>query len=628
MVDENLARKAVDSANLNVLRMALYQATGDEELAELPLEKVKVRGGLNTVLTVAPDRQEELKQKALEFLRTKAEGFVPTVPTDDELRRMMSLMRGETLSDRAFAYRRAMPAFEEIPRAANWTDGPVVPEGFRVAVIGTGFSGLGTAVQLERLGIPYDVYERRHEVGGTWSINTYPDARTDTMNFTYQFSFVKNYPWSEYFARQGEVRRYLDHVADTFGIRPHIHFGADVTEAVWDEEEHRWRLTVTRDGVPEVVEANIVISGAGLFGVPRTLDIPGADTFEGRVLHTTQWSPDIDLAGKRVAVIGNGSTGVQLLKQVAEKAGQVYVHQRTPQWISPRENYGAPIEPEVRWLLDNMPYYWNWYSYEMLSFGISSQGLQEKASGPEERFEASEELKELAASLTKYIETQVGGDKELMAKLVPDYVPVARRLVVDNGWYASLLRDNVELVTDRIERITPTGIVTADGTEREVDVIVAAIGFAVTKYLFPTVYRGVGGARLDKRWEEAPGPMAYLGVAVPDFPNFFMLYGPNSQPRNGSIPSWIEVWSRYVCQSIVMMLENGHDRIEVRKQVYEKYNAEMDAVAETLIWSDPASKDRNYYVNEWGRSQVNAAWRVEDYHAFFVKPQPEDYHLG
>lgn len=626
-MEEKLARKAVDSANLNVLRMALYQATGDEALAELPLAEVTVRGGLNTVLTVAPEHQEGLKAKALDFLRTRAADFVPEVPSDDELRRMMTLMRGEELSDRSFAYRRAMPAFEDHPRAAHWTDRPVVPRGFRVAVIGTGFSGLGTAVQLERLGIPYDVFERRDEVGGTWSINTYPDARTDTMNFTYQFSFVKNYPWTEYFARQGEVRGYLEHVADSFGVTPHIQFGSDVTNATWDEEEQVWRLTVRRGGRTEVVTANVVVSGAGLFGVPRDLDIPGADEFTGRVVHTTRWSPDVEVAGKRVAVIGNGSTGVQLLKRVAEEASQVYVHQRTPQWISPRENYGAPIEPEVRWLLDNMPYYWNWYSYEMLSFGIAAQGLQERASGLGEPFEATSALNGLAASLTAYIESKVGSDPELMAKLVPDFVPVARRLVVDNGWYESLLRDNVELVTDGIERITANGVVTSDGVEREVDVIVAAIGFAVTKYLFPSTYQGAGGSWLHERWEEAPGPMAYLGVAVPDFPNLFLLYGPNSQPRNGSIPSWIEVWSRYVCQSIVMMLESGNRRIEVRSEVFDKYNAEMDAVAQNLIWNDPASKDRNYYVNEWGRSQVNAAWRVEDYHAFFVRPDPEDFHL-
>jgi 4-hydroxyacetophenone monooxygenase len=628
--DEAFVRAAVGQADLNALRMALYQATGDAELAAIQL--VRPSGGSGTngstlIVEIGADDVPIVQEKAVRFLLEQADGFVPELPDDIELRRLMELLRGETLNDTAFAYGRDVIAFEEFPREARWSAGrPELPQGFTVAIVGGGFSGIATAVQLTRLGIPFTLYERRHDVGGTWNINTYPDARVDTTNFMYQFSFEKNYPWSEYFARQDEVRRYLAHIVQKFDLAPHIRFGADVARAVFDEATSTWRLTIVGDdGSAEDAVANVVVSCAGLFSTPRRLEVPGVDEFEGTILHTTEWLGDLDLGGTRVAVIGNGSTGVQLLGRIAQAAEHVTVFQRTPQWIAPRPRYGDPISPESRWLLDTMPYYGNWYIYSMLAEGVGIQALQE----PDPEWQArggliNEQNDALRATMTAYIRSQLPGRPDLVAKVTPSHAPMARRLIVDNHWYETLLRPDAELVTEAIERITPTGIRTADGVERPVDVIVSATGFSTTKYLFPAEYVGVGGRTLEEAWA-ADGPRAHLGLTVPGFPNLFILYGPNAQPRAGSVVSIMEQWASYAAQAVIQLLEGGHARVEVRADVFDDYNRRLDAYSKGLIWVDSGSIEKNYYVNRFGRSQVNEPWPIEEYYRMILHPDPAHF---
>jgi len=628
--NEAFIRRALDHADLNVARMALYLATGDESLTKIRLNKTPVRGGAAITTTIVPEDQESLKKKILEFLLTQAPRAEHSRLEDAEIRRLMELMSGEALSDKEFAYRRDMLALDEFPRAASWTHGkPALPEGFHVAIIGAGMSGIITGIQFERLGIPYTIYERRNEVGGTWSINTYPDVRVDTSIIQYQFSFEKRYPWTEFFARQPEMRRYLEHVARKYGIMAHIRFDRDMQLAEFDEQSATWAMTFKRsDGSTERGRANVVVAASGLFGVPKKLDIQGRDEFQGEILHTTQWRDDIDLSMRNVAVIGNGSTGVQLLSTIASKAKRVYVFQRTPQWITPRERYGAPIPEELRWLIQRMPYYWHWNMYSMLSIGIDPQNLQEMDPSWQNRGGLVNQRNDaLRAFLTGYIESKVGHRPDLFSKLVPTYAPLARRLIVDNGWYEALLKEHVELVTDPIALLTPHAIRTVDNKERPVDLIVSATGFQTTKYVFPADYRGRGGVSLQERWERE-GARAYLGITVPDFPNFFMHYGPNSQPRAASLIAFQEIWARYTAQSVVALIEGGHRFMAPRREVFERYNADMDEAARGLVWLDKNTGGRNYYVDATGRSSVNSPWRVEDYYQYFARHSLQDFELA
>ncbi|MEV0904380.1 flavin-containing monooxygenase [Streptomyces hokutonensis] len=632
MPDRAFIDRALDDADLNALRLALYQATGDDSLLELPLKTVPMYGGALMQTVVADEAVATLRARATEFLTTRPADFTEVRPTDPELRRMYEAFRNEELSDRSWAYRRDLAAFDDHPRLAQWTDAkPPIPAGFHVAVIGAGFGGIAAAVQLEHLGIPYTVYERRSELGGTWSINAYPDVRVDTTNFLYQFFFEKNYPWTEYFARAGEVRGYLEHVAKKYGVFEHMSFDSDIKEASFDAESGRWTIDAVIEGRPQTLTANAVVSASGLFATPKRLDTPGIGEFGGEIVHTAECTGLEQLDGRDVAIIGNGSTGVQMLSQVRSRARSVGVFQRTPQWISLRERYGEAIAPETRWLLDTMPYYWNWYCYSIATLRLGGQVLQE----PDPEWQAAGGLVNRAndsyrEGLTAYVKAKLGDRPDLWQKLIPRHAPMARRLIVDNNWYTSLLEDNVELVTDTIERFTPTGIRTADGKERSYDLVFTATGFATQKYLWPTAYRGLDGETLEDRWRdpESGGPRAYLSLTVPGFPNLFIMYGPNSQNRSGSLIVWMETWARYAAQGLVALIEGNHRFLTVRRDVFEDYNQRLDEAMLSLIWYDPGSTDRNYYVNEFGRQQVNVPWRLEEYHRLLERFDPDDYHFA
>lgn len=622
-VDAAFFRRAVEAADLAALRAALYQATGDPELARL-----------GPVAELDDADRSRLAERALYLLETRLDGLERRVPSDAELRDLMDLVLGVPTRDEHFEIRRKFLAFTPFPFQFERPEGAApVPDGFEVAIIGAGPAGIAMAVQLGRLGIPYVLYERRDEIGGTWSVHRYPDIRVDTLSITYEFSFDDVYPWSEYFARGEEVRAYLEFIAKKYGVREHVRLGHDLEDARFDDDASIWRLGFRAAGGERIERnANVVVSAAGVFSKAKLPDVAGIDEFEGTIVHPTQWTSELDVRGKRVAVIGNGSTGVQLLAPVAEQAAHTSVFQRTPQWISPRPNYGRPVEPEVRWLLDNVPGYWNWSRYTSI---IGLMTWHEDFLVPDPEWEAkggriTQKSEALRDFLIGYIEEQVGDRPDLLEKLIPDYAPMVRRPVVDNGWYRTLTRDDVDLVTADIERLTQSGIETADGKHHELDLIVFATGFEVDQFLWPAEYHGRGGVNLRDRW--APhSPRAHLGMMVPEFPNFFMLYGPNSQPVSGgiSLPSWFQIWAAYIAQCLHTLFEEGHAQVAVREEAFEAYNAELDAAGTELAFvKDTGSVLRNYYVDREGRLVVNTPYETAELYAMMKAPNRDELAFG
>jgi 4-hydroxyacetophenone monooxygenase len=632
-MDQDFIRKAVEEADLNALRVALLQATGDPEFAAIPVERIDVRIGAGNTYVIAESHRQRLIDKAVSFLSDGPEKHPLTVPTDAQLRELMEQVTGgEPISDEDFDIRRPIPAFDDYPRRANWrSTPPSLPPGFKVVIVGAGFSGLGMAVQLQRLGIPYTIYERRSELGGTWSINTYPDARVDTPSAMYEFSFEKRYPWTEHFARQNEVREFLEHIARKFGIFDKIRFNHEIKGGTFDEAASHWQLDIVDAERQHLsVTANFVVSASGLFSTPRDLSVDGVETFQGEIVHSTEWDERHSASGKSVAVVGNGSTGVQLLNRISDEATNTYVFQRTPQWITPRERYGEPMSPGDSWLRKNMPYYWNWTRYTgtlpvLNLYPFLVPDPEWRAAGGLVN-QPNDALRE---AMTRYIVQQVDGRQDLVDKLVPSYAPFSRRLIVDNNWYRSLLKDNVELVTTPISHLTKTGIVTPDGQERPVDMIVTAIGFSVEKYVWPSDYVGRSGVALQDRWSE-DGARAYLGMMIDGFPNFFVLYGPNAQSVSGgggTIPTQIEMWTKYVAQLIVDTIESGHAAVEVTKAAFDAYYQRLDETASKLIWlTDTGSMERNYYVKD-GRLQVNMPFHYQVWHRMLANPDLDDMAL-
>lgn len=606
-VDREFIRRAVELADLNAVRVALYQHTHDPEIEALP-----------KALLLTPEQRELLVTKAVDWLEVHATTERPAEPPVDELRALMNLATKEQMDDLDFEARRELPAFKDFPLMIEWGDEkPEVPEDFLVAIVGSGWSGLAAAIQMERLGLPYVVLERRTEPGGTWTINRYPDVRVDTISITYEFAFEKDWRWSEYFGRGAEVRSYLDMISKKYGPYEHTRFGTDVKSATFDPDRDRWTLELDTPNGADTLEATVVINGVGVFANPKFPDLAGAELFDGQMIHPSRWPEGIDLSGKKVAIIGNGSTGVQMVQPIAAEAEQVYVFQRTPQWISPRDKYGAPVEPEVLWLLDHFPAYWNWWRYMAIAALFGTHGFVQ----PDEEWiaqggQVNQMNDQLRKDLTAYIHAQTEGRQDLIDKLIPDYAPFSRRPVVDNGWYKALTRDNVELVTDPIAQLTSSGIETEDGTLRNVDVIVTATGFEVARFLWPANWYGVDGTDIHDKWSK-DGARAYLSMMVPGYPNMFMLYGPNSQPLSGGtgLPVWYVVWASYAAQCIRKMLETGSTRIDVTQEAYEEYNEALDAEASgLLLLQEQGAPDKNYYVNEYGRLQVNAPWYGPKFH--------------
>jgi 4-hydroxyacetophenone monooxygenase len=622
-------RRSLATANTNALRLALYQATRDPELAAMQPVHVPVRGGAQRQFVVADDDLPVLIEKAVAYLLDTPAEPGPE-PTKDEARELIALFTGGAeLSENYLRFALEELALDEFPRDVRWTKPPPqdVFDATHVLIIGAGISGVAAAVQLERLGLRYTVLERQADVGGTWQLNRYPEARVDTSSYMYQFKFEKNYPWTEYFASRDETRRYIRHIAEKYGIIKNLRFEREVVAAKWDEDDAVWTVTTRRaDGSEDQLRANFIITGSGLFATPNLEpDIPGIGDFRGRIFHTAQWDRDYDIDGKRIALIGTGSTGVQLMPALAEAAKQLTVYQRTPNWIAGVPGYRDKVPEDARWLFDNLPYYWNWYCYSSFDTSIQLQNAQTYDHEYRARTGGVSEINDkVRQALTDYRRAQLGDRDDLFEKTAPNHAPLGRRLVVDNGFYRALLRPNVTLVTDSIQGVTETGIVSADGEERPFDLIVLAAGFKVTKYLFPVKYEGRDGSTLETAWAK-DGARSYLGMTMPGFPNLLMMYGPNGQPRSGGFYSWAEVWARYSAAVIVKVLESGCRSAEVKREVFDDYNRRLDDADAEILWREEA--DGGYFNNEFGRQAVNIPFRTEDYHAMVADPDLADFDL-
>ncbi|QLQ09826.1 MAG: NAD(P)-binding domain-containing protein [Nocardioidaceae bacterium] len=625
--DEAMVRRATADCDFNAIRLALYQLTGDQRLLKMTVGKLPLKGGAQFRYIVESDADRELLYQLLVgYLRDPQPA--PSAPSRETAYDLMrNFCADDVLPESLLAFGYEQLAFEEFPRDAKWSAGSLArpDDHFTVAIIGAGLNGIAMAMQLKRLGIRHTVYERHSGVGGTWLVNHYPEVRVDLSAFIYQYSFEKNYPWSEYFPTRDETLRYLEHIVTKYGIRDDIRLECEVTDARWDEATARWHFTVRdADGTLTSQSANILISASGLFSTPNVPDVLGVEEFQGAMFHTTQWDHSLDLSGKRVALVGTGSTGTQLMAWVAERAEHLTIFQRNPQWISQTPNYKAKISAEERYLLDTVPYYWNWRCFAAHMTFQQQEALHE--ADPEWQSTGggiSRRNDALRETLVKYIDGKIGPNPELRAKVLPDYPPMVRRMVTDNGWYDALLRPNVELVNAAVERFTPDGIVSSDGESREFDVVILAAGFQVSKYFWPVQYTGREGATLEELWDE-DGARAYLALAIPGFPNFFSMYGPNGQPRSGSLYAWAEAWARYIGLAIVDLVESGQASIEVRREVFDRYNQELDEVMSSLIFTMPG---RSYYVNEHGRVGVEVALPADQYHARIVRPNPDDFEL-
>ncbi len=481
------------------------------------------------------------------------------------------------------------------------------PVSVDIAIIGSGFSGIGMAVRLRQEGIEdFVVLERAEEVGGTWHHNTYPGCACDVPSHLYSFSFMANPNWSETYSAQHEIRDYLRRCADEFGIRPHLRLGHAVTSAAWNEETRRWRIDTTRGSL----SARVLIAGMGPLTEPKFPDVPGLESFAGPTFHSARWDHGTDLRGKRVACIGTGASAIQLVPAIQPEVEQLHVFQRTAPWIFPHTNRSTTAferrlyraVPPAQRLVRGAVY----AARELFVLGFVKQPRVMRVA-------------ELLAR--RHMRTQVA-DPELREKVTPSYQLGCKRVLPSNKWYPALGRPNVELVTERIAEVRSSSIVTDDGVERPIDVIVLGTGFEVTDMPMANLVRGREGRLLDDVWQGSP--RAHLGVAMAGFPNYFTLLGPNTGLGHSSMVYMIESQIAYVMDALRMARERGVETVEVRREVQDAYNESVDERMGGTVWSTGCA---SWYLDRTRRNSTlwpDWTWRFRRRTARF---DPADYEL-
>ncbi len=472
----------------------------------------------------------------------------------------------------------------------------------RVAIIGAGFGGIAAAVALRQAGVnDLTIAEAGDGVGGTWRRNVYPGAACDVPSHLYSFSFALNRSWSRTYAQQPEILDYLERVADDFDLRRHLMLGTRVSEARWDDAASQWELRLHRDGGPATaLRAELVVSAVGLFGEARLPAIAGLPDFGGPVMHTSAWDRGVDLAGRRVAVIGTGASAVQVVPELARIARSVHVFQRTPPWMVPKDD--RPFTAEELAGFRRQPWAahrerWKvWKQFHDFTATAASDPM----------------VAERSKVATDFLDNTVA-DPALREALTPHYPFRCKRVLLGDGFYRALQRDNVELITTPVERVTPTGVVAAGGRTVDADAIVCATGFETSNYLAGIEVLGRGGESLHRRWGQ--DPTAYLGTAVSGFPNFFMLYGPNTNQAGNSIIYVLEAASRLVASAAGVLARRGGS-LEVSPQAERRFNDELAADLERSVWTQCDSYFRSpsgRIVTQWPYSELEYArrtWRL------------------
>ncbi|MBV1850297.1 flavin-containing monooxygenase [Catellatospora tritici] len=453
----------------------------------------------------------------------------------------------------------------------------------RIALVGAGFGGLGAAIRLRRAGYrDFLVFDRGSDVGGTWRDNTYPGCACDVPSHLYSLSFAPNPDWSRSFSPQPEIWAYLRRVADGHGVRPHLRLEHEVRAAAWDDTRRVWRLDTSRGSYT----AEVLVAAGGPLTEPSVPDLPGLADFRGEVFHSARWRHDLDLTGRRVAVVGTGASAIQFVPRIAPGVAQLTLLQRTPAWVLPRRD--RPITGFERAVYRHVPgaqklaraaVYW---ARELQGTAFLRPALM--------RFGQAMARRHLRRSIP---------DPALRAKLTPAYTMGCKRVLLSNDYYPALNRDNVEVVTEAISRVTPTGVVTADGREHPVDTIIFGTGFHVTDLPMARAIRGADGRTLAEHWD---GSMyAYRGATVTGFPNLFLLLGPNTGLGHNSVVFMIEAQLDYLLGALRHLDRTGAP-IEPTARAQRVYNDELDRRMRGTVWTSGGC--RSWYLDGTGRNST------------------------
>ena len=494
--------------------------------------------------------------------------------------------------------------FEDTTRDEAWAREGRTPS---IAIIGAGMSGIAAVVKLRKAGFTdLTVYEKADRVGGTWRENHYPGLSCDVPSYWYSFRFAPNPNWSHRFSYGPEIQAYMENTAQKFGVSDITHFNTAVTDLIY--EGPRWRL-VTSSGEERLFD--VIVTATGVLHQPVLPDIPGLSSFEGDAFHSARWDDSVDLTGKRVGVIGTGSTAAQIVGDIAEHVGSLSVFQRTAQWMVAlqQKTYSERWKRFLSFFPFVHIFLYHFY-YQLMTRGIGGATLGEEKS-----------LKRISDACIKNLTENVP-EGELRDKLTPDYQAACKRLILCSSFYPAICRENTELVTEGIERITPQGVVTKDGRTHELDVLVYATGFDPTAFILPTRVSGEGGVDLAKFWDGAP--RAHRAMSVPDFPNFWMLEGPTGPIGNLSLITITEYQVDYLIQCLNHMKRHGAEAMVPSKEAFDAYNDKVREAAKTTIWATGGCN--SWYIDKTGMPNLYP-WLPSQFRKEMKRPDFSEYRL-
>ena len=483
-----------------------------------------------------------------------------------------------------------------------------------VVIVGAGFGGVAAAIALKEQGVEDIVLlERGDRVGGVWRANTYPGLACDVPSHLYSYSFAPNPRWSRRFSPREDIQRYVEDVARRYDVMRHVRLGQEVMRAAFDDDEGRWHVETAAG---EQHEADVLITACGQLQRASIPDIPGLERFRGPMFHSAHWDHDVDLTGKRVAVIGTGASAIQFVPAIAPQVEHVTVFQRSAPWVlfkldRPYSERTQRLYERVPWLMRAWRRAW-WLWMESLVPLFTGR--------PKRTAQVVTPFYRALSNLQRFV--QLRGNRSLMRATRPDYSMGCKRILTTFDWYPTLRRRNVDLVTERAGEVTEDAVVAANGRRFPADVIIFGTGFATTEFLAPMEVEGRGGRRLADAW--ARGAEAYLGITVPEFPNMFLLYGPNTNHGVGSALAMLEAEARYAADGVRALQSGAAERLEVRRDVHDRFQAELSERLPDTVWTRCSS----WYVTAEGRVTNNWPGSQREYMARTERLVLEDYVTG
>lgn len=604
--------QALREANVPTLLATYVHLSRDEAMLDRFAPFIKPAFSMEPT-AIPDDLADELRAK-LRRLLTTGEGLVDGSPSDALVQRIMTVTAGEAVEDEFVDIVLDQCGFRPWIDRTQIVGRPQPRADFKVLVIGAGLTGVAAAIKLREAGYDYIVIEKNADVGGTWFENRYPGVGVDTPSHFYSYSWEIWPDWQHYHPQGADMQRYMLEVADKYRIRDHVRFDTRVETLAYDEAAGTWTVTVRKpDGTSEDIVANAVINGHGPVNRYKFPDIPGLSEFNGQVVHTAAWPADLDVSGKRVAIIGTGASSAQLAGAISPNVEHLTVYQRTPHWVIFNPEIAHQVDAGMKWALANIPTFKEWFRFRVYwsaADGLFSNVLQDPSwAGNDLAVSQSNEMIRQYALM--YMNGKFADRPDLIEKLMPDFPIFSKRIILDNGWFDALLRDNVELQTGGIARIHPNGIEAKDGSLFECDVIVCATGFNVAKMTGDLTIKGIGGRDLGEEWGEED-PRSYMGMCIPGYPNYFHTVGPNSAPNHAAGQNLIsECQVNWIIEALDRVVAADAKAFEVRQDAYDAWNRKVEERMPQMIWSHP--KANSYYNNSKGRIFLSWPWRLVDF---------------